>query len=158
VFRLIHRTLQTNIADLTQMLVREDGRIIAHPDKGDEIVRSNGDYAMGDDPVLASIFAHIQGRAGEQFAGFDSNSKYYYAARRLSGPRWLFISVLPRAVIAREAFQHAQWILWSGGASVVILLFLLAVTLRRGIALPLLELTRATERLSEGESPGALVV
>lgn len=158
VFRLIHRTLQSDIPELMQMLVRDDGRIIAHPDKGDEIVGSNGDYTMRDDPQLAAIFAHLQEHREEQFAGYDPVSKRYFAAHRLSGPRWLWVATLPRAVIAREAFSHAQWILWSGGASVIVLLVLLAVTLRRGIAVPLMNLTRATERLSEGESPGALVV
>lgn len=158
VFRLIHRALQSEITDLTQMIVRDDGRIIAHPDKGENIVRTNGDYAMRDDPALASVFARIQASRGEQLAGYDPGSRLYFAAHRLAGPRWLFISTLPRAVIAREAFTHAQWILWVGGASVVLLLGLLAITLRRGIAVPLTELTRATEQLSEGESPGALVV
>ncbi len=157
VFRLIHRSLRSDITDLTQMIVRDDGRIIAHPDKGDDIVRTNGDYAMRDDPALASVFARIQSRPEEQFAGYDPGSKLYYAAHRLVGPRWLFISILPRAVIAREAFGSAQWIIWTGGASVLVLLVLLAVTLRRGIAAPLAELTRATDRLSAGESPGALV-
>jgi PAS domain S-box-containing protein len=112
---------------------------------------------MSDDPALAAVFARVEAGSGEHFAGYDPVSRHYFAAHRLEGPRWYFISVLPRAVIAREAFQHAQWILWTGGASLVVLLLLLAVTLRRGIARPLAELTRATEKLSEGETPGTLV-
>lgn len=158
VFRLIERSVQYNVDGMTHMMVRDDGRIIAHPDKRQEIMESQGSYSVADDPVLAQLFQNLSGRRVDQAAGYDAATGLYYAARRLQGPDWLFVTTLPRAVIARDAFSHARWILWSGGASVVVLLGLLAVTLRRGIARPLAELTQATNRLSAGESSTAISV
>jgi signal transduction histidine kinase len=58
---------------------------------------------------------------------------------------------MPRQQLHRQAFQSAQWVLWSGLLSLGLVLGFLATTLKRQIAMPLAELTRATKQMSGGD-------
>src|SRR5205809_523673 len=80
--------------------------------------------------------------------GSDEASSSYYSVARLAGPEWLFLTTMPRAQLHRQAFQSAQWVLWSGLVSLALVLGFLATILRRQIAQPLAELTRATKQMS----------
>jgi len=61
------------------------------------------------------------------------------------------MTTVPRAHLRRQAFASARWVLWSGLASLALLLGLAATMLRRQVGRPLAELTRATEAMSLGD-------
>ena len=101
--------------------------------------------------ALASLFRAVSARTERQFAGYDGASASYYSVARLAGPEWFFLTTMPRKQLQRQAFQSAQWVLWSGLVSLTLVLGFLATTLRRQIAQPLAELTRATKQMSMGD-------
>lgn len=150
--RLMTETTRSRLSGATHMVFRKDGRILAHPTKRQEILTSKGLLQMQQaEPALASLYEVAISRTDAQFTGFDPTSKTYFSVARLHGPDWFFLTTIPEAYLRSQAFQSAQWVLWSGLLSLSLVLVTLATILRRQIALPLAELTRATMRMSSGD-------
>jgi signal transduction histidine kinase len=153
----MHRTLdlatKCNIAGAVHFIVRQDGRLIAHSIYRDRIMSTAGLFKAqkSGDPALASLYraclAHNQER---RFSGFDPGSACYYSLAKLAGPEWFFVTALPQSELQRQAFAAAQWVLWSGLASLAFVFLFIAYTLRRQISQPLAELRRATDALAAG--------
>ncbi len=153
VSRLMDETTRSDLPGSMHVIFRRDGRLVVHPTKQREILGSKGQFRMqdGGDPALASLYRAVSGRAERRFSGFDPGSGLYFSGARLAGPEWIFLTTVPRELLRQLAFQSAQWVLWSGLASLALLLGFLAATLRRQIARPLAELTRATRQMSGGD-------
>lgn len=150
--RLMEETTRSGLPGAMHVIFRRDGRLIAHPTKRQEILASVGKLRMQDsEPALASLYRTISEHAERHFSGYDDTSGFYYSVARLAGPEWFFLTTMPREQLQRQAFQSARWVLWSGLASLALLLAFLAATLRRQIAQPLGELTRATAQMSAGD-------
>lgn len=158
--RLMEETTKTELPGTMHFIFHGDGRIVAHPAKRQEILSSKGRLRMQDsgDPALASLYRTVSGRGDRQFSGYDEASGLYFSAARLAGPEWFFLTTVPRELLRQLAFQSAQWVLWSGLASLALMLSFLAVTLRRQIAGPLQELTRATNQMSGGDTSARATV
>lgn len=151
--RLMEETTRSGLPGTSHFIFRRDGRLIAHPTKRREILAGGGRLTMENsgEPALASLYRAVSGRTERQFAGYDDWSKSYYRVARLAGPEWFFLTTMPGDQLRRLAFQSAQWVLWSGLATLALMLGFLGVTLRRQIARPLAELTRATRQMSGGD-------
>lgn len=110
--------------------------LIAHPTLRREILASTGRLRMqdGDGPALASLYRTISKQPGRQFSGYDDGSQSYFSVALLAGPERYFLTTMPREVLRQQAFASAQWVLWSGLASLALLLGFLATTRRRQIA------------------------
>lgn len=150
---LIAETTRAQIPGLTHMIFREDGRLIAYPDRTAEIFSGKGQLNMADagDPTLASLFAAVSGRRGRVFGGYDERSENYYAVHRIPGPEWFYLTKMPRSVLREQAFESARWVLWSALVSLGLELLLLGVILRGSIEQPVAELVAATQRVAAGE-------
>lgn len=158
--RLIEDTTRSELPGARHMIFRTDGRLIAHPTKLKEILASKGLLRMQDsgEPELASLFRTVSARSGRQFSGYDEESGSYFHAARLAGPDWFFLTTLPREVLQQQAFQSAQWVLWSGLFSLALVLGFLATILRRQIAVPLAELSRAAKQMGALDTSARAVV
>jgi signal transduction histidine kinase len=158
--RLMDETAKSDLSGARHVIFRSDGRIMAHPTKLKEILASKGQLRMQNsgEPELASLYHAISGRTERQFSGFDEASGLYYSVARLAGPEWFFVTTMPRELLQKQAFQSAQWVLWSGLISLALVLAFLAATLRREVARPLAELTRATKQMSGGDIRARTVV
>lgn len=137
---------------MTHLLFRDDGRLIAHPALWDELVAKQGQYFLQDCPLkeLRSIHAIASALPEAAGSGYDPASDLYFAASRLRGPDWWFVSMLPRAQVRQEASRQAQWVLWIGLVTVSGVLVALAFILRSQIARPLGDLLAATQTLAAG--------
>ena len=160
VSQLMGASTKAEVAGLTHLIFREDGTLIAHPGRERQILASNGTYRMTDpaEPELAALFAAVQGRKERRFVGYDAVSENYFAAVRLAGPDWIYLTTLPGAVLRAQAFRSAQWVLWIGLGSLVPALLLLAVIFRNQIAAPLRELLRVTQRMAVGATDTQVAV
>jgi signal transduction histidine kinase len=152
--RMMEESTQSGLPGARHVIFRSDGRLVAHPTKRQEILATKGQLCMQDsgEPALASLFRTVSSRTERQFSGYDSGSQSYYGVARLAGPEWFFLTTIPRDLLVRQAFGSAQWVLWSGLLSLALVLVFLASILRRQIALPLAELTRATQQMSHGDA------
>lgn len=157
--RMIEETTRSGLAGAMHVIFRADGRLIAHPTKSKEILATKGQLTMQEsEPALASMYRGVSTRVEPQIAGYEPDSGLHYCVARLAGPEWFFLTTMPSDVLRRQAFQSAQWVLWSGILSLGLLLALLARTLHRQIAEPLAELTRATEQMSAGDVSARAIV
>ena len=158
--RMMDEITHSELPGARHVIFRVDGRIVAHPTKLKEILASKGQLLMQNcgEPELASLYRTVTARKEKEFSGFDAGSGFYYSVARLAGPDWYFLTTMPRDLLQKQAFQSAQWVLWSGLVSLALLLGFLAVTLRRQIATPLSELTRATKQMSAGDNSARATV
>jgi signal transduction histidine kinase len=149
----MQETTRSEIPGATHMIFREDGRLIAHPSLLKEIIDAKGSLSMQScgDRSLLSLYRAVSGRRERQFSDYDEGSESYYCVARLSGPEWFYVTTMPRHLLQAQAFQSAQWVLWSGLLSIALVIAFLATILRRQIAQPLQELTRATKQMSGGD-------
>lgn len=149
---LVRENLRPENTAMTHFIFREDGMLIAHPDKIAELVQSGGQLKIpgSNDTDLASLYRSAMAQPAPS-AGFDPGSGNYFAISRLNGPGWLFATTMPRSVVRQEAFRSAQWVLWTGLASLLMVFLLHSVILRRELAQPLGRLMTAVERLRRGE-------
>lgn len=152
--RLMEEMTRSELPGARHVIFRDDGRIMAHPTKLKEILASKGLLKMQNsgESALASLYQVIHSRAGRHFSGYDPASDMYYSVARLAGPDWVFLTTMPREFLQRQAFQSAQWVLWSGLVSLALVLAFLAATLRKQIVHPLAELARATKQMSDGDN------
>lgn len=153
VHRLMQDTARSHLPGTMHIIFRRDGRLIAHPHKRSQILGSRGELRMQDsgDAALTSLYRAVAGHSERRFSGYDPASGLNYSVARLAGPEWFFVTTVPRALLQQLAFQSAQWVLWSGVASLALMVGFLAVALRRQIARPLAELSRATRQMSAGD-------
>ena len=151
--RLMEETTKSELPGARHLIFRADGKIVAHPTKLKEILASKGQLRMQDsgESALASLYRAVGSRTERRFSGYDEASGLYYSVARLGGPEWFFLTTMPREQLQRQAFESAQWVLWSGLVSLALVLGFLATILRRQIAQPLVELTRATKQMSVGD-------
>ena len=154
VSRLMDETSRSDLPGALHLIVRQDGRLIAHPTLGREILASKGRLLMAEcgSAGMTSLYHTLSTRAARRFSGFDASSHLYYSVARLAGPEWLFVTYMSRDQLHRQAFASAQWVLWAGVISLAMLLGFLAITLRGQIALPLEEISRATRQMSAGDT------
>jgi len=147
---LLDETVRCGIAGAYHTVFREDGRLLAHPKLKDRIIASKGlllAQNTGDTEML-SLFKTCTARQERRFFGYDAGSDSYFAAARIAGPEWYFVTAMPQAYLQQQAFASAQWVLWSGLLSLGLVLGFIAAILRTQIARPLAELTRATEAMA----------
>lgn len=151
--RMMEEITHSDLPGARHVIFRADGRIIGHPTKLKEILASKGLLQMQNsgEPDLVSLYRAVKSRAERNFSDYDLGSDCYYSVARLAGPDWFFLTTMPREVLQQQAFQSAKWVLWSGLVSLALVLAFLAATLRRQIAQPLIELTRATKQMSAGD-------
>ncbi|MFO1498245.1 MAG: ATP-binding protein [Verrucomicrobiota bacterium] len=151
--RLMQETTESRLPGASHVIFRADGRLIAHPGKQREILLSKGRLTMeaSGQAALASLYRAVISRPDSAFSGYDQASESYFSVAHLAGPGWFFLTMMPRDQLQRQAFQSAQWVLWSGLLSLALVLGFLAVILRHQIAQPLAELTRATKEMSAGQ-------
>jgi len=154
--QLINRVIHSEFNGATHLIVRGDGKLMAYQRLQDAINKSGGELNVRDagDPALLSLFNLATKDGTEHVTGTEPVGRTYFSASRLRlpGANWYFITTMPQAFVEAQAFAGSQWVLWSGGASLALLLVLFAGVLRRLVRQPLAQLTKATDALSAGNA------
>jgi two-component system NtrC family sensor kinase len=163
---LMSRTIGQHLPGAYNILFRDDGLLIAHPElrmkSGVEpynilkdTERSEADFAQAvtaeQRAHLRDIFERVKARAPDQAVLELSEHDEYIAAARLAGPGWTFVTVLPASVVSADAFLAARYVLAFGLASLLLELAIMYWVLRQQIARPLRAFTQATTSLATGD-------
>ena len=151
---LLRRTANQQISGTYNIIVREDGELIAHPRLMDKIMAAGGNLkpeVLGD-RQLQEIVAKALAAKGTPAVTATEDSEYYLGVTRIRGPNWLFINVYPSDLIEAAAFDGAKHILLLGAISLVVELVLVFLVLRRYVSRPIGELILATDRLRRGDT------
>lgn len=149
---LMRRAIEDRVATAQNFLVREDGRLIAHPDFMARIVATGGALGVDDlGPAMQQRFCDVLARARDPMPGWSSDGSCLLAVRRIAGPGWLFVVEYPDELIDSGAMRSAQVVFGLGLLSLLAELMLMSLVLRREVARPLDQLTASTDRVAAGE-------
>lgn len=149
---LIERTINSRIEGTYNILLREDGRLLAHSRFMDAIQAQNGNLsiATANDPQLTRIYDLVKNNA--QKAIIDNHRDHaYLAVTRLDGPGWYLVTVFPKAIIAERAFLTARLIFILGIIALLVEIVATVFVLRTQLAKPLNSLMEATNRIAAGD-------
>jgi len=152
--RLFTDVTRSDYRGAAHLIIRGDGRIIAHSDLRDEILESEGMLTAQDSGLsaISNLYRLAMNGGSMQKDGFEPVSQSYFIARQfdLPGSDWYFITTIPRAIVKDQAVASARWVWLSGLASLTLLLGAFGVVLNRQVTRPLTDLTRATDAMSGG--------
>lgn len=157
--------LRADLPGTTHTVFRGDGRLIADPQYMRRIAESSAgfDIAATGDRRLEALLRRARAAGAGTVHGYDGDVDQYYAVSLLQSTGWYFASTLPGELVRKHAFQAAQWVLWTGIVSLVLLLAGLALILRpafdamlRSLAERDTELARQRETLHQRERLAAM--
>lgn len=143
--------LRADIPGAAHTVFRDDGRLIIDRAYQSKIIEHEGIYFIRQtgDARLRALLALAMHAPVLPHYGYDPAADQYYAISRLQGPGWYFASTLPGSLIRNETFKAAQWVLWTGVASLALVLGILAVLLHRQITVPLRQLLVAVRQMGQ---------
>ncbi|MFT3665226.1 ATP-binding protein [Piscinibacter sp.] len=149
------RVLPPHGSEGRYLLFHADGRLLADTAMGERLSRQVGTYRLdqldGDLPGLLAQAAR-KAATGHPQSGYGAQSDAYFAVSLIHGPQWYIAAAQPGTLVRDQARGP---VLWAAGAGMGVLLSLLALfglVLRRHVAAPLGELTRAAERVAGGDT------
>ncbi len=163
---LMARVTGDRLPGAYNLLFRDDGQLIAHPELDMEGATAPYDILgvgapPGDKPTplgaperrahLRRIVEQVKARApGEHVVELPGHGEYL-GVERLEGPGWNFVTVMPRGEVSQPAFHAARYVLLFGVASLLLELGIMFWVLREQITRPLLAFTQATARVASGD-------
>ncbi|WP_083681375.1 PAS domain-containing sensor histidine kinase [Archangium sp. Cb G35] len=163
---LMARTINNHMPGAYNILFRDDGQLIAHPEmrmrSGEgvyDILKNTGTpedaAAYVGTPEqrahLHAIFEGVKKHPPDQSVLEFPEYEELLAVDRLKGPGWFIVTVLSEQVVSAGAFQAARYVLGFGVASLLLELAIMYWVLKQQITRPLLGFTRATGRLEAGD-------
>lgn len=150
---LLERTVNQNIEGGYNIIFRGDGRLIAHPTLMDEIQKKEGAFNISEsaDANLKNILQLVNNRSSNQVIIDNPQDREYLAVTKLAGPDWYFVTVFPKSILTKKAFEIARSTLFIGLAVLLVVITIVFMVLRRQIAAPLEKLMHATNRITQGD-------
>lgn len=150
---LLERTIHDHLEGAYNIIFRSDGRLIAHPERMNEIQTDSGsfDIMTSGDPHLKNIFKLVKNRPPGKTVLANPDSREYIAVVRIDEPDWYFLTVFPMSIIEKRAFSTARLILLLGAVSLLIEIFILYLILHRQIAVPLKKFAEAADHMALGD-------
>ncbi|OYT91564.1 MAG: hypothetical protein CFE43_12315 [Burkholderiales bacterium PBB3] len=150
---LIARTQERAAPGTYNLILDAQGRLLAHPLLMAAIRKAGGNLDIGtlSDPLLTDIAAQAR-RVGTTTEVLPSSDQdHYLGISRIQGPQWYWVTVYPKALVEQRSIAAARSILLAGLVGLVVELALLAWILHRQVALPLTQLSAATQALAQGQ-------
>lgn len=150
---LLDRTMKDRLDGTYNVIFRSDGRLIAHPDRLEDIQARGGYFDIaesGDSHLQKIVEVASQLRPGEvivENTGFDE----YLAVASIDEPGWSFVTVFPKKILAAQALETARFILLLGVLSLLLEVGVLLVVLRTQVAAPLRGFVEASNQVARGD-------
>jgi two-component system NtrC family sensor kinase len=149
---LMDIALQEKFPNSYNLIFQDNGQIIVHPDRMDELKASDGKLNLQriNDPELQRIFqqAKLLNQPIEIIK--DPQGKSFWAITKINGPNWYWVTVYPQSELRMKALTSIAPLVILGFLSLLIEIFLLYQILRRNVHQPLAKLVLATESLAQG--------
>ncbi|AKJ05074.1 histidine kinase/DNA gyrase B/HSP90-like ATPase [Archangium gephyra] len=150
---LMARTLHDQLPGAYNLIFRDDGQLIVHPQLKREsgMAASNLLDAGRSDAHLRTIYERVRGRQHGQTLLKLAEYDEYIAVARLAGSGWNFVTVLSGREVSTTAFHAARYVPFFGMVSLLVELAIMFWVLRRKITRPLLAFTRAATQVEAGD-------
>ncbi|WPB82688.1 ATP-binding protein [Archangium violaceum] len=148
---LVNRTSVDHLPGAYNVLFRDDGELIAHPELKAGPEGQPARPSAEQQAHVQAIFERVKTRQPGQAPLEVPEHSEYLAVARIRGPGWYFVTVLPESVVTAPAFQAARFILLLGILSLILELVIMAWVLKQKITRPLGTFTQAADRISAGD-------
>ena len=151
---LIDGTYNDHLKGTYNFIIRDDGRLIAHPERRQKLEDYGGLYNVVSekDTELSNMLTLINESNRKTGVISDDENRQILAYTRLEGPDWYFVSVLPKSYLQSTALNVARFMILLG----IFLLFLegclLFFILRGQIMTPINSFIRASRELAKSRS------
>ncbi len=151
---LFERTINVKLRGTTNLIVRRDGTLIAHPTLAEKIAATHGGLhvSKSGDPALESIHRAALSITGESGVAEDPASDAHLGVAHIAGPDWYLVTVVPKVLLRDEAYRSARFVLLIGLVSLLVEVTLLYFVLRSQVAAPLGALLGATRKVTAGDT------
>ena len=150
---LMKVTLQDKFPNSYNLIFQDNGQIIVHPDRMNELKASDGKLNLQtiDDPELKRIFQQAKLLKEPIEIIKDTQGNSFWAITKIDGPNWYWVTVYPQSQLTMKALNSTAPLVIFGFLALLIELFLLYRILRRNVHQPLAKLSVATESLAQGD-------
>ncbi|WP_395851892.1 sensor histidine kinase [Cystobacter fuscus] len=168
---LMTRTINDHLPGAYNLLFRDDGQLIAHPElKLEGTTRAYNILSNTGQPEAAArllgsaekaahlraIFERVKNRQPGQTLLELPEYGEYVAVTQLRGPGWNLVTVLPGHVVSQPALLAARYVLLLGILSLLLELAIMYQVLRQQITQPLHAFIHATDKVATGDFEVAL--
>ncbi|KFA92308.1 ATP-binding protein [Archangium violaceum] len=162
---LLSRTLIDHLPGAHNLIFRDDGQLVAHPEIKLDSLTGGYDILAPPKPEgsqpgrptaeqqahLRSIFEAVKRREPGQTVVELPEYDEYIAVAQLRGPGWNFVTVLPESVVTSKAIEAARYVLVFGLVSLLVELLIMFWVLREQLSRPLQAFTQATAQVTAGD-------
>jgi two-component system, NtrC family, sensor kinase len=149
---LLKNTIDERLPGTYNLIFRDDGRIIAHPEFINTIQKSEGNLTISElnNPHLSRIFQLVK-QGGNITIIENLKDQEYLAVTKIKGPDWYFVTVYPKSLLSGFAFDTVKFVLLAGLIALIVEICLLASVLHSSIATPLNKLINVTHQIATGK-------
>lgn len=140
---LFDSVLNEKLPGTHNFVVRQDGRIIAHPDLTEALNRTKGVLHVdesNDDTIMShinAVLSHTRTHDESNFILEPDSADALLAITKIAGPDWYFVTVYPKSLLASTALQTAYIVSVVGILSLIVELVILFFILKRQVLYPL---------------------
>lgn len=138
---LFERVFNDHLSGTYNFIFREDGRLIAHPAKIEDMNRTHGMLMISQlkDEQLKHYFqtlqASIQKKKTDYFI-LEADDEFL-AATKIEGPGWWFVTVHPKSLLSSPSLKAAKFILIISVLALIVELIMLYMVMKKKVVEPL---------------------
>lgn len=149
---LMKSTTNNKFPGTYNIIFRDDGVLIAHPQMMEKIKQSQGKLSIAqlNNPELFRIYQLVQQNNSKNVVE-NFQDQQYLAITKIDGTKWYFVTVYPKSLLFQSALYTFVFILISGIVILIVVIWLLLSVLSKQVATPLNELTYTVSKISAGE-------
>ncbi|MDH5325828.1 MAG: ATP-binding protein [Gammaproteobacteria bacterium] len=136
---LMERTMKVDIEGAYTVIFRDDGRLIVHPHKLEEIKRAKGmfDIAQSGDKHLKAIYHRVKNVNAAEEVIDNSDYDEYIVRNKIQGPGWNQVTIYPKSLVSSKAFATARLVLLIGALSLILEVLILWQVIRKNVSIPM---------------------
>ncbi len=152
---LMEVTIRDAFPHSRNVIFQQDGLLIVHPNRMDEIKASGGKLKLQsiNDPELKRIYDQTRSAPSTDPIQIikDPKGKSFWAITKIKGPDWIWVTIYPQSDLVLKAIEQTLPLIVLGILALFLELFLLYRVLRRNVHLPLFKLSAATRAIERGD-------
>lgn len=138
---LFDRVFNDHLSGTYNFIFRQDGRLIAHPAKKEDMNRTRGMLMISQlkDAQLSHYFQALQARIEKKQSNYfiTETEDEFLAATKIEGPGWWFVTVYPKSLLSSPSLNAARFILIISILALIIELVMLYLVMKKKVVEPL---------------------
>ena len=149
---LFTQALNDSLEGAYSMIFHPNGHLLAHPQYMGSLYQEAPWYMQhSENRTLRTIYQQVLPlnlTDGPQVIESPTEN-VYLAVTKINGPDWFLVTVYPRLLMDKQAYEAASFLLLLGLLSVMFAIFIVFWVLRQQVALPLQHFIRVADRIAK---------